>query len=307
MILFNNFKATSTQTSTSLRILYSGEKIKKRITSDKKMKNSIFKILNKDGYLIYYLNDFVLYPCKTNYVYCYNVFGNKGEVKQYHKLEILIKWINTFLNIYIDPTIKVHFHLIEKNNKKERLMEKFDNNFEHHSKRQIKFFFNKLKESINFKTAIIMHNFSTDGITVTNEQKIDKQKKILEFDLFFGQLIDFLKENKIYNNTLIFITSDTGSDETLLNVKDKKNKFEYSDDGDTIFALLKLPNKIKNLKNVDKTFSQESLSTFLSTYIDENDINFQKIKEYKKNYLLNFGAKGKIEYKLNKKSWIRKN
>ena len=69
--VFLNFNSTSSQTSYSLRSLYSGEYINDFVIQDNKLKNSLFKILNSYGYKIYYLNDIVNYPCRITYVECY--------------------------------------------------------------------------------------------------------------------------------------------------------------------------------------------------------------------------------------------
>lgn len=218
-INFKNFKSTGLNTTNGLQNLYTGVFSNISINKDEDYKESIFKYLNKLNYKIFFINDYLNYPCQEIYISCIKSIEN--ETENFQKKLFLANWFFNFSKIYVpraffqrlnlDILDKVNFNSIHQNVHNQTFVD--ENN-------KIEKIFN---ENPSVNKAIIMHSFLTDGPMEFNKNykntdyynKYFVEKRLEDFDKIIGNIFLFLKNKNILENTLIFISSDTGSNVDL--------------------------------------------------------------------------------------------
>jgi len=123
-----------------------------------------------------------------------------------------------------------------------------------------------------------MHSFLTDGYSGTvnynkkfkNEDyylKYYKKKNLEKFDKFIGDLINILTENKIIDNSLIFISSDTGSVTNIVNMNKLENNPLITD----ILGLVYFKNQKKDLNQL--IFQTDIKKIIENIYYGKNILN----------------------------------
>lgn len=214
-INFKNFKSTGLRTTNGLQNLYTGVFSNKSINKDEDHEKSIFKYLNKLDYQIFFINDYINYPCQEIYIQCIKSIEDKKENFQI-KL-FLSNWLFNFAKVYVPRAFfqKLNMDILDEVN--------FNSIHQNINKRSYVTESNKIKKILNenplIHKAIIMHSFLTDGSMEFNKNykntdyynKYFIKKRLEDFDKFIGDLFSFLKNKNILKNTLIFISSDTGS------------------------------------------------------------------------------------------------
>ena len=293
--IFTNFKSTSTQTFHALKSLYNGRFIKSARIDENKSKFSIFKKLNKLGYKIHYINDFINYPCKIIYVNCYKT--NLGEQNIVNRSILIRRWIYAFFQYYIphfilyylNPAYEYDFKHVKRDETKET------NNF-----------LKILKNNGNEKAAYIAHFFLSDGYTYNNNIDEFKKNNLEVFDRFVHKFYSYLNNQNFLNNSLIFIMSDTGSDKNNIKMVYGSVKHQYyHENSDTIFTLV---------KNFDQDYSEKNQNYFslfdfykLFNHVFSNKTvkkDFEGDTRYN-NRLFQFTDIGIIEYLKNDNKWVR--
>ena len=305
--IFYNFNAVSPQTSYSLRALYTGKFINNYLVDDKKQ--SIFKLLNKNGYTVNYMNDYINYPCLSIYVQC---FKSDRKVNLLSRTQKLTIWVYKFFVIYL-PDIVARFmssFFLDKITNQENIFNAEFHELNRNVNGEETVFFETIERNIHLKSAFIFHFFLSDGTTDGDNISEEKLNKLDRFDKFIINFENYLRSNNNFHNSLIFISSDTGSDKTLrLFIEGKAMKeIEYTENQNKIFTLIKTFNQKKGVK-IKKEFNQFEFYEILKKLISKKELKNEYPSKYNyNNILLIFSGSGNSVNKFEKKDdkWIKK-
>jgi len=218
-INFNNFKSTGLNTTNGLQNLYTGVFSNISINKNDDHEKSIFKYLNKLNYQIFFINDYLNYPCQEIYITCIKSIENTKE--NFKNKLFLSNWFFNFSKVYVPRAFfsKLNLDVLDVVNFNSIHQNIDDGSFIDENNKIEKIF----NENPSVNKAIIMHSFLTDGSMEFNKNykntdyynKYSVKKKLEDFDKLIGNLFLFLENKNILKNTLIFISSDTGSDVDL--------------------------------------------------------------------------------------------
>jgi len=183
-----------------------------------------------------------------------------------------------------------------------------DNDPLKYPKQQFEVFLDNL-ETTKSPSMFVMHSFLTDGYfkqdfgykkeNLKKNEQI-KFKRIKIFDEYIGKLVNRLKKKKRFTNSLILITSDTGSDQNAFKtlMDHKTINHPYNKNISNIFGIIHFNGQNDATINKNLVYQKELFSIINYSLENRKYIYSSLFKNYK---LMNndfFGIKG---YKINNK------
>ena len=157
-INFKNFKSTGIQTRWGLKNLYTGTFSNKAVNKDEDNEKSIFRYLNNLNYQIFFINDYINYPCQSIYVNC--IKSIKDNNNKFQTNLFVSNWFFNFVKIYIPRSFfqRINFDILDNVQ-----FNKLHSNSKETYSKQFKEMENILKLKTIKNKAIIIHSFLTDG------------------------------------------------------------------------------------------------------------------------------------------------